>query len=262
MPNLPRRGFLTHSALATTAWGVGSSTVRAEQPVTDRQYYEWRTYHVANASQQARVLGHLETAAVPAWGRLGIGPVGVFTEIGDQASLDVHLLLTFDTPQAFLNERLGLEGDAVYQKAAASYVASRKDQPAFSRIDSSLLVAFAGQPKLQAPRRRPRVLELRTYHSHSEARARRKIEMFNEGEIPIFRDAGFETVLFGESLVGPGLPNLKYLLAADDMAANEAGWQAFLQHPQWAAIKDLPRYADTVSKIEKVLLQPAEFSQV
>jgi hypothetical protein len=52
------------------------------------------------------------------------------------------------------------------------------------------------QPQLMVPNRALRILEQRTYQSHSEAKARRKIEMFNDGEIPIFREAGFETVFF------------------------------------------------------------------
>ena len=97
---------------------------------------------------------------------------------------------------------------------------------------------------------------------HSEAKAGRKIEMFNDGEIPIFREAGFETVFFGESLIGSGIPNLKYLLAAQDMEANRAGWKAFVGHPDWKAMKDLPKYADTVSHIDKQFLVPTSFSEV
>ncbi|QDU90688.1 hypothetical protein Pla175_40970 [Pirellulimonas nuda] len=268
MAALPRRQFLSQSAAVAGAWGAASGLAQAASqegagpPAAGRQFYEWRSMRLAGASQQARVLEYLKSAALPAWGRLGIGPVGVFTEIGPQAGSDVHVLLTFDTHEQLLGERTGLEADAPYRDAAAGYLAAGKDDPAFGQIDSSLLVAFAGQPKLQTPRQRPRVLELRTYHSHSEAKARRKVEMFNEGEIPIFRKAGFETVFFGESLIGPGLPNLKYMLAADDMTANEAGWKGFIGHPDWAAMKDLPRYADTVSKIEKLFLKPAAFSQV
>ena len=49
---------------------------------------------------------------------------------------------------------------------------------------------------------------------HSEAKAGRKIEMFNDGEISIFDETDFETVsFFGELFIGSVRPNLKYLLA-------------------------------------------------
>jgi hypothetical protein len=103
---------------------------------------------------------------------------------------------------------------------------------------------------------------MRTYESFSEDRARAKVEMFNDGEIGIFPECGFENVFFGESLVGPGLPNLKYMLAAPDMPTNEKGWKTFLEHPDFVRMKDDPKYADTVSKITKLFLEPADYSQV
>lgn len=267
MSTYPRRKFLQASALAVGAWGATRAVdAKAEDAATDRtagrQYYEWRTYRANEATQQNRIKDYLEAAALPAWKRQAVGPVGVFTESGEQASAAVHVLLIFESATQAVTLRVGLQADPQYHEAAAQYLAATKDEPAFARIESTLLVAFGGQPRLMVPKRAPRLLELRTYESHSEAKARRKIEMFNDGEIPIFREAGFETVFFGESLIGPGLPNLKYLLAAPDMEANQAGWKAFVGHPDWKAMKDLPKYADTVSRIEKQFLVPTSFSEV
>jgi hypothetical protein len=227
-----------------------------------REYYEWRIYRSDNKTQQRRVLDYLQAAAVPAWKRQGAGPIGVFTEFGEDASTVVHVLLVLKTATQAVTLRDGLYADPQYQKSAAEYLATPKDAPAFARIESTLMVAFAGQPQLMLPKRGPRLLEVRTYESYSEAKARRKIEMFNDGEIPIFRKAGFETVFFGESLVGPSLPNLKYLLCAQDLDANRAGWKAFVNHPDWKAMKDLPKYADTVSHIDRQYLVPTQFSEV
>lgn len=261
MPTHSRRQFLTTSIL-TAGVGGGACFAQDSEPPFKPDYYEWRTYRMGDASQQSRVLEHLETAAMPSWQRLGIGPVGAFTETGGEASLNVHVLLTYSSPDQFLGERIGLESDGQYTEDAKDYLATGKDDPAYVRLNSTLLVAFTGQPQLSIPRNRPRVLELRTYQSHSESKARRKIEMFNDGEIPIFREAGFETVFFGESLFGGDLPNLKYLLASDDLTANKASWKEFVNHPDWKAMKDLPKYADTVSNIEKVYLTPTRFSDV
>lgn len=260
MASPSRRQFLATSAVvAGAACSAQGAAIDAEQP---RQYYEWRTYRLGSDSQPARVLAHLESAALPAWKRLGVGPVGVFTEIGDAATSNVHVLLAFAASDDFLRERTGLENDVAYAQAAQRYLTTAKQDPAFARIESTLMIAFEGHPLLTAPQRRPRVLELRTYQSHSEAKARRKIEMFNDGEIPIFRDAGFEPVFFGESLYGGNLPNLQYALASDDMEAHNEGWKAFRNHPDWIAMKDLPKYADTVSHIDQLFLAPTAFSEV
>lgn len=267
MSTYPRRKFLQSSALAVGAWGAtysvdDTAVDAATNQVHRRQYYEWRTYRANEITQQSRIKDYLQVAALPAWKRQAVGPVGVFTEFGEQASASVHVLLIFESATQAATLRAGLQDDSQYHDAAAQYLATTKDEPAFARIESTLLVAFGGQPQLMVPNRAPRILELRTYQSHSEAKARRKIEMFNDGEIPIFREAGFETVFFGESLIGSGLPNLKYLLSAPDMEANKAGWKAFVAHPDWKAMKSLPKYADTVSHIHKQFLVPTSFSDV
>ena len=63
-----------------------------------------------------------------------------------------------------------------------AYLQSPKANPAFERIDSWLMLAFAGMPKLELSaycrEKKPRMFELRTYESHSELKALKKVEMF------------------------------------------------------------------------------------
>lgn len=256
------RGLLAFGVLMLVAAPSLADGERGAERAAGRDYYEWRTYRVENTDQQERVIEHLETAALPAWKRRGVGPVGVFTEIGEGATPAVHVLLTFDSPARAASLRAGVQADPAYREAAADYLAAAKDDPAFARIESTLMVAFTAQQRIVAPRRGPRVFEMRTYESHSEAKAARKIEMFNAGEVPIFRDAGFETVFFGESLVGPSLPNLKYMVASPDMGANEASWEAFRVHPEWKALKAQAKYANSVSRNVKLFLVPTPFSEI
>ena len=193
---------------------------------------------------------------------MGLGPVGIFTETGDGAGPSLHVLLVYPTLDKFAAAPLALEGDSEYQKAATEYLAAPKDSPAFDRIESWLMVAFPGEPQITPPEQSSRVLELRTYESRGEERARRKIEMFDDGEIPIFRACGFHPVFFGETLVGSGIPCLKYMLAAPDMDANKEGWKKFTSNADWLALKDQPKYADTVSKVSRQFLAPTTYSQV
>jgi hypothetical protein len=262
---MQRRDFLQASlqTSAVAACGLAASTsAAAAASAGERELYEWRTYRLADNAQQSKLHAYLKSAALPAWQRIGLGPVGVFTEIGPEAGPSIHVLLVYPNPAAFAAGREALEQDAEYVKAAADYNGTKVETPAFDRIDSTLLLAFAGAPKITPPAMKPRVLEMRTYESFSEDRARAKVEMFNDGEIGIFPECGFENVFFGESLVGPALPNLKYMLAAPDMPTNEKGWKTFLEHPDFVRMKDDPKYADTVSKITKLFLEPTDYSQV
>jgi hypothetical protein len=268
------------SAAAATACGLAWAAPN-DLPIGDRELYEWRTYRFDQSAspvegqenvfktkpksyydaKHALVHEHLK-AALPAWQRLGIGPIGVFTETGANAGPSIHVLLTYPTPQSLASSRESLEADADYQRAAAEYLAAKKDDPAFDRIENWLMLAFAGAPQITPPKPQPRILELRTYANHSEQIARRKIDMFNDGEIGIFPKCGFENVFFGETLIGSGLPSLKYMLAAPDMAANEAGWKTFLAHPDFIRMRDDPKYADTEPKITRLYLEPTDYSQI
>jgi hypothetical protein len=262
---MQRRDFLQASVTTTTvaaATAACSLAVAAPFPAIARELYEWRTYRLSDASKQARLHDYLKSAALPAWGRIGLGPVGVFTEIGPEAGPSIHVLLVYPTPDSLASSREALEQDAEYKKAAAAHLAAKKKDPAFDRIESSLLLAFAAAPKITPPAKKDRVLEVRTYENHGEDRARAKVDMFNDGEINIFPKCGFENVFFGETLVGPNLPNLKYMLAAPDMAANEAGWKTFITHPDFVKMRDDPKYADTQPEITKLFLEPTAYSQV
>lgn len=262
---MQRRDFLQASVTTSTTIASAAAcglAVAAPAPSTARELYEWRTYRLADKAKQAHIHEYLKSAAIPAWRRIGLGPVGAFTEIGPDAGPSIHMLLVYPTPQSLASSREALEQDAQYQQAAAAYLAAKKEDPAFEHIESSLLLAFAGAPKITPPAKKDRVLEVRTYDSFSEDRARAKVDMFNDGEIGIFPQCGFENVFFGETLVGPNLPNLKYMLAAPDMPANEAGWKTFLAHPEFVRMKDDPKYADTVSKITKLFLEPTDYSQI
>jgi hypothetical protein len=258
---MQRRDFLAASALATTAAALPLAA-EAQAPGGERQYYEWRTFRAADPEHRQRIGMYIQAAALPAWKRLGLGPVGVFTETGDRSSSALHVLLVYPTLQAFAAERDALEQDAEHQKAAAEYVAAKKDDANFERIESSLLVAFTGMPMLMPPATRGCIFELRTYESYSEERGQKKIDMFNNGEMPLFVEAGFENVFFGETLIGDRLPNLKYMLAAPDMDANKAGWRKFMSLPGWVAMRDLPEYKDTVSKATPLFLEPTPYSQI
>jgi hypothetical protein len=122
--------------------------------------------------------------------------------------------------------------------------------------------AFDGLPKLVAPAKTPRIFELRTYEGYSEDALRRKIKMFNEGELDIFKRTKLNAVFFGEVIIGTHLPCLTYMVSFKNMEEHDASWKAFVADPEWQRISKLPEYANTVSKIHKVMLEPLAFSQI
>jgi hypothetical protein len=71
-----------------------------------------------------------------------------------------------------------------------------------------------------------------------------------------------DPVFFGESLIGPKLPNLTYMLGFDDMDAKEKAWSKFRVDPDWLKLKANTYYKDTVSNITNIMLRPASCSQI
>ena len=156
--------------------------------------------------------------------------------------------------------------DPELQKSGTAYLQSPKDNPAFDRIESWLLLAFAGMPKLEQPtyskERKSRMFELRTYQSHSEVKALKKVQMFNSGEIELMRNVGLGPIFFGQALIGPNLPHLTYMLSAENQEQHSAHWAAFGKSPIWKNLLADTQYADTVSKSSNRFLVPTSYSQI
>ena len=117
-------------------------------------------------------------------------------------------------------------------------------------------------------RRIDRYSELRTEETATLAEAgadapsRRKIEMFNSGEIEVMFEAGLAPLLYGETLIGDNVPNLTYILSAPNMEAHGEHWKAFGAHPKWQRMRAMEKYKGTVSGIDNYFLEPTDFSQI
>mgnify|MGYP003801082935 CR=1 FL=1 len=231
-------------------------------PAGAKEFLELRLYKATAGAMRERLDKFLAEAALPAWGRLGIGPVGVFAW-ADGKEADLYVLLPHKTLESFATAPARLAADAVYQKAGAAALDPPKNEPIYSRIETTLMLAFDSVPTVETPTKKDtRVFQLRIYESHCDERARRKIAMFNDGEVALFRKVGMPPVFFGQTLAGGKMPNLTYMLGFDDEAAQKAAWARFLAHPDWDKMKNDPQYKDTVSNITNLLLKPTAYSQI
>ena len=244
---------------------IGASATAAESKGA-QEYYQLRVYRLKADSDHSLLDSYLEKAAIPALNRMGVKPIGAFTEIESKSEPAVYLLLPYATLEAFAGVSAGLRADAEYRQAGAEYLQTTKDKPAFVRIDAWLLRAFAGMPKMEIPpysaEKKPRMFEIRTYESYSETKAAKKVEMFNSGEIDLMREVGMGPIFFGQALIGANLPHLTYMLSAENREAHNQHWGVFGKHPTWKKMSSDPQYADTVSKIVNRFLAPTSYSQI
>lgn len=271
---MTRRDFVTASlgaggAMVTAPLAVdGAGQGPAAQPALD--YYELRRYTLRRGPATALVNNYLQNALIPACERAGTGPVGVFNVSIGPNSPTTYVLITHRTADGYARLPQQLMADAAYLEAGKAYLDAPATSPAFVRVETSLMRAFTSIPRLELPfgggeaGRRSRLFEMRIYESHSEKAALKKIEMFNTGEIALFRKAGLMPVFFGETIIGPSMPNLTYMLVYEDMAARDKYWAAFAGTPEWKTLSSTPGFTDPeiVSSITNMYLRPAAFSQI
>jgi hypothetical protein len=265
---MERRAFLAAStAAALTSPHAIAGAAAQPGPAARPQILELRRYRLRNGALAARFAAYAKDALVPALGRAGLAPVGAWTVAVGPDQPTLHLLLPHPDADSVVTLAARLEADAEYRKAAAASLALPPVDPPFLSCDSSLMAAVATLPAVAKPTGatagKDRVFELRTYRSATEAASRRKIEMFEEGgELALFGRLGLQTVFFGRDIVGVGLPSLTYMVVFADEAARDKGWATFGPHPEWAKMRDDPRYADTVSRIDSAVLRPTDYSQI
>jgi hypothetical protein len=259
---MQRRRFLTEG-LAAGGLAAAGLTGAAEGEAPERGFYELRAYPL-RPGRQDRFDAYLQRALLPAAQRAELGPVGVFLEQEGEGKTTVWVLLCHRDASGAATFAGRLASDAEYLHAAAELLAGPTDNAVCERMESSLLGGIASMPRLEPPSRKPRLFNLRIYESFNTATLHKKIEMFNQGELAIFRRVGLTPVLFTETLVGTPLPSLTYLLVFDDDAARTAAWQRFRSDPEWQRMKAVPEYADSrlVSRITNKVLIPAEYSQI
>ncbi|HTT63439.1 MAG TPA: NIPSNAP family protein [Bryobacteraceae bacterium] len=263
--SLNRRWFLA-SSLATSIASAHAAQTGAGGK--SREYYELRRYHVRRGPQRKLADDYFAQALIPALNRLGISPVGVFdVDIGGE-SPSLYALLPAPSVETLVTAEFRLDQDAEYLKAGAAFLNAPAAEPAYARRESSLMLAFEGMPRLTVPtataEHQSRVFELRTYESPSDQDHKRKVEMFNSGEFDVFEKAGFWQVFYGDTVIGPRMPNLTYMIGFPDLAERARLWKAFGAAPGWKKLSSSPRYAfeEIVSNITNVILRPAEYSQI
>lgn len=228
------------------------------------EIYELKLYTLPEPKQLI-LDAYLRDAYIPASHRLGIRLVGVFAEKPEKGQLKQYVLLVHPNAQSVVELPARLSTDQDFQKQAASYWAATATDPAYSRIESSILSPIAAVPQLVKPdTSKPRLLNLRIYESPSERAALKKIEMFNTGELAIFRRVGLKPVFFAATVVGSAMPNLTYMLVFPDEPGRVAAWNRFRDDADWKKLRAIPEYADKeiVSRITNKILKPTAYSEI
>jgi hypothetical protein len=256
-----RRRFVTTTAAA----GLASSAAAADNPAKS-SIYELRFFYMRNGTEVERTTAYLRDAWLPAAKRAAIGPVGFFSPVIGGRAPFILALASYNGFAAIESAHAKFAADREYQKGWDAY--NTMGDPAYIRIESTLLRAFEGIPTIEVPptdgKRAARIFELRTYESVNEKASDKKVGMFESGEAAVFKRLGMSPVFFGQGIVGNNLPSLTYMLAFDDLAARERLWRAFGSDPEWQKLRTQPGLSDAeiVSNINSMILRPLPFSPI
>ncbi len=229
-------------------------------------FFELRYYRLRNGPQVERTNQFLSKTYLPAAVRAGAGPLGFFGGLVAPQMPFVLVLTGFRSLAAMEAAMDKMLADPEFRKGADAF--DSMTELSYIRMESALFRGFRTFPNIQVPPvndgQPPRVFELRTYEANHAKASQRKIGMFDEGEIDIFRKCKMTPVFFGDAIAGANLPNLTYMLAFDSLAAREEAWKTFLNDPDWQKLRVKPGLSDAeiVSNISGSLLRPMPYSPI
>jgi hypothetical protein len=265
---MDRRKFLGSALASGTALAASTSLSEAQESAAtagEREYYELRHYHILSGPQKQLADSYFRDALIPALNRLNIKPVGVFnTSIGPEGP-SCYVLMPAARSEILVTAEARLADDAEYQKAASPFLNAPARDPGAVRMESSLLYALEALPKMTPPPTSgPRFFELRTYESTTVQDHKRKVEMVNVGELPIFKKSSFWPIFMGDTLIGGRQPNLTYMIGFPTLADRDKNWATFFGSPEWKALTGNSRFSfePLVSNVDNEILAPASYSQV
>jgi len=256
---MTRRNLIAASA-ALAAGAAGASAAEAPQ----KSLFEMRIFRLRNGpeNQRQRTVAYLKNY-VPLVKSAGAGPVAVFSS---SIAEDTPFLMAITSFKGYADMeacQAKLRANPDHTKARADWYAGGRP---YEREEVRLLSAFGGFPVMTPPptegRKSSRIFELRMYELETAAALERKIKMFELGEAAIFVRAGMATVFFAETVFGPNMPSLMYMLGFDDLAARESAGRVSGADPEWKKLgAEFPDVA-TVPKLSISFLSPLAFSDV
>lgn len=236
-------------------------------PKGKQMIYEVKLYRINGPAQEALMDSYLRDAYIPALHRNGITSVGVFKPVEKDTAFGkmIYVFIPYRNIEQYRQLAGKLSGDQAYTQAGKAFLDAPYNNPPFVRYESILAEAFSYMPQMRIPSfstpRSERIYEYRSYESATEAKATKKIQMFNEGgEIGIFEAIGANAVFYGKVLLGSQMPRLIYMTTYADMKSHDEHWAAFRNHPEWKRISSLEEYKNTTSKTKAYLLHPTDYS--
>ena len=260
---------MNRRSFARSAWGAAllsaaaQETAHAQASGDQTQFYLLDYFYLRQGGQAAR-LNEFFSSQMPLIAK-NTRAVGVFTSIVGPHQPMTLMLSGFASLDEIDAAGLRMAKSAEFQ--AAQRKLEGGSEPAYDRSDRVLLRAARFSPEivpLKDKPKRPRVFELRAYHSPTYRQLQILHERFAGPEIAIFHRSGIFPILYGDTMIGPNMPNQMYLTPFDDLAAREKAWDVFGADPEWvkARAESVRRGGEVVADNNIMLLRPTDYSPI
>lgn len=258
---MKRRSFIKKSALVAGSAFTASTLKASHASYTEKDIYELKVYQLAGGEGKNQLKKYYTEAVIPFLNKRG-AKVGVFYEYSLEEPPVAYILHAHKSAEDYWDAIQSIKTDSSFREAANEYFNLPADRPVFERYETFVMEAFDAIPHFRQPAKNRGLMEMRTYESYNEDAFRRKVKMFNVEELPLFEKVGLHPLFFGELLAGRHMPALTYMVWFKDMDEREDNWNKFRTSDEWNTMRVKQEYADTVSKVRKKFLLPADYSQI
>ncbi len=218
--------------LAASAGGSGAASEKRTN------YYLLQNFYLKNGTQMGRINDFMSQGLLPALGGLLTGPRICLEGLVAAHMPQYAVILGLESPGHLASVREKLAQIDAFGAALSAWEAG--PEPPYEHYSQVLLKATDYSPEITPlPKRpeRPRIFELRVYHSPTWRQLRALHERFAGPEIKIFHRSSVHPILYSETVVGPNMPNLTYVIPFDSLAAREKAWDAFGADPEWIKVR-------------------------
>jgi hypothetical protein len=236
---MERRSFLQSAAGASLL----SQAATAQDASRKTRLYRIDYYYYRQGDQAAR-LNQFLSSQMPLLAKQ-VRALGVFTAVFAPRTQTTMVLSGFADMDDMVTAARTVESDAGYRKAFEEFERGNADPPV-DNTQRLLLTATDFSPEimpLAEKPKTPRYFELRVYHAPTLHQLHMLQERFAGPEIKIFHRSGIHPVLYANTMIGPDLPNLTYLIPFASLADREKAWDAFAADPEWTKVR-----ADSVAR--------------
>jgi len=256
-----RRSLIQSVGCATLLSGLAAPALAQTSRKT--RLYRLENLHLRQGEQGNRVNQFL-SSQMPLLAK-HIPTLGVFTELIGPHIPTTVVLSGFSSFEEMETADDRIHKDSGYRSALEQMESGA--EPPYDYADHVLLRATDFSPEivpLKEKPKTPRVFELRTYHSPTERQLRLVHERFASAEIAIFHRSGVHPILYTDTLIGPDMPNLTYLIPFASLADREKAWDAFGADPEWVKVRaeSVARGGQIVDRNSYRFLRPAAFSPI